>query len=82
MAQTGEGETVVDFSLFFDANASGDVKAWANFDGTNKDLVNGLVEPIHVSEIDFVNNFLEIGWYGKKSLYKCTQKDELWIQSY
>lgn len=82
MAQTGEGETVVDFSLFFDANASGDVKAWANFDGTNRELVNGLVEPIHVSEIDFVNNFLEIGWYGKKSLYKCTQKDELWIQSY
>lgn len=82
MAQTGENETVVDFSLFFDTNASGDVKVWANFDGTNKDLVNGLVEPIHVSEIDFVNNFLEIGWYGKKSLYKCTQKDELWIQSY
>lgn len=82
MAQTGEGETVVDFSLFFDTNASGDVKVWANFEGTNKDLVNGLVEPIHVSEIDFVNNFLEIDWYGKKSLYKCTQKDELWIQSY
>lgn len=82
MAQTGENETVVDFSLFFDTNASGDVKVWANFDGTNKDLVNGLVEPIHVSEIDFVNNFLEISWYGKKSLYKCTQKDELWIQSY
>ena len=82
MAQTGENETMVDFSLFFDTNASGDVKVWANFDGTNKDLVNGIVEPIHVSSIDFVNNFLEINWYGKKSLYKCTQMDELWIQSY
>lgn len=82
MAQTGENETVVDFSLFFDTNASGDTKVWANFEGTNRDLVNGLVEPIHVSAIDFVNNFLEIGWYGKKSLYKCTQMDDLWIQSY
>ena len=81
-AETGENETVVDFSLFFDTNASGDVKVWANFEGTNRELVNGLVEPIHVSAIDFVNNFLEISWYGKKSLYKCTQMDELWIQSY
>lgn len=81
LAQTGEGETVVDWSLFFDNSASGDTKVWANFEGTNADLVNGLVEPIHVSEIDFVNNFLEISWFGKKSRYKCTQKDELWIQS-
>lgn len=81
-AETGENETVVDFSLFFDTDASGDVKVWANFEGTNRELVNGLVEPIHVSAIDFVNNFLEISWYGKKSLYKCTQMDELWIQSY
>ena len=81
-AETGEAETVVDFSLFFDTNASGETKVWANFEGTNRDLVNGLVEPIHVSAIDFVNNFLEISWYGKKSLYKCTQQDELWIQSY
>lgn len=82
LAETGEGETVADWSLFFDNSASGDTKVWANFEGTSADLVNGLVEPIHVSEIDFVNNFLEITWYGKKSLYKCTQKDELWIQSY
>lgn len=82
LAETGENETVVDWSLFFDDTASGDTKVWANFDGTNRELVNGLVEPIHVSAIDFVNNFLEISWYGKKSLYKCTQMDELWIQSY
>ena len=82
MASTGEDETVEDWSLFFDTNASGDNKVWANFEGTSKNLVNGLVEPIHVSGIDFVNNFLEITWYGKKSRYKCTQMDELWIQSY
>ena len=82
LAETGENETIVDWSLFFDNSASGDTKVWANFEGTNRELVNGLVEPIHVSAIDFVNNFLEISWYGKKSLYKCTQQDELWIQSY
>ena len=82
LAETGENETIVDWSLFFDNSASGDTKVWANFEATSLDLKNGLVEPIHVSAIDFVNNFLEISWYGKKSLYKCTQQDELWIQSY
>lgn len=81
LAETGEGETIVDWSMFFDNSASGDSKVWVNFEGTNADLENGLVEPIHVSEIDFVNNFLEITWFGRKSRYKCTKKDELWIQS-
>lgn len=82
MATTAEDETIGDWSLFFDTDASGDVKVWANFEGTNAGLVNGIVEPVHASGIDFVNNFLEITWYGKKSRYKCTQLDDLWIQSY
>ena len=79
-AETAEGETVGDWSMDFDANAHGDKAVWANFAGTSDGLSEGLVYPIKVSEIDFVNNFLEIAWYGTTSRYKCTKKDELWIE--
>lgn len=79
-ATTAENETVSDWSMDFDTNASGDSKVWANFAGTSDGLSEGLVYPIHVTEIDFVNNFLEVSWFGTTSRYKCTEKDELWIE--
>ena len=79
-ATTAENEVVGDWSMDFDTNASGDTAVWANFAGTSAGLSQGLVYPIHVTEIDFVNNFLEVSWFGTTSRYKCTQKDELWIE--
>lgn len=79
-ATTAENEVISDWSMDFDTNATGDSAVWANFAGTNAELSQGLVYPIKVSEIDFVNNFLEISWFGTTSRYKCTAKDELWIE--
>ena len=79
-ATTAENEVVGDWSMDFDTNATGDTAVWANFAGTSDGLSQGLVYPIKVSEIDFVNNFLEISWFGTTSRYKCTAKDELWIE--
>ena len=79
-ATTAEGETVGDWSMDFDTNATGDTKVWANFAGTSAELSQGLVYPIHVTEIDFVNNFLQISWGDTRLNYKCTAKDELWIE--
>lgn len=80
VAETAEGEVVSDWSMDFDTDAWGDEAIWANFAGTSSELSEGLVYPIHVTEIDFVNNFLEVSWFGTTSRYKCTQKDELWIE--
>ena len=79
-ATTAENEVVGDWSMDFDTNAHGGTAVWANFAGTSDGLSGGLVYPIKVTEIDFVNNFLEISWFGTKSRYKCTAKDELWIE--
>ena len=79
-ATTAENEVVGDWSMDFDTNAHGDTAVWANFAGTSDGLSEGLVYPIKVTEIDFVNNFLEISWFGTKARYKCTAKDELWVE--
>lgn len=79
-ATTSENEIVGDWSMDFDTNATGDTAVWANFIGTSKGLSEGLVYPIHVTEINFVDYFLEISWLGTTSRYKCTKKDELWIE--
>lgn len=77
---TAENEVIGDWSLFFSELSSRDKAVWANFEGTSDGLSEGLVYPIKVTEIDFVNNFLQISWSGPTLLYKCTEKDVLWIE--
>lgn len=77
---TAENEVIGDWSLFFSELSSRDKAVWANYEGTSEGVSLGLVYPIHVTEIDFVNNFLQISWSGPTLLYKCTEKDELWIE--
>lgn len=81
LAETAEGETVPTFTLEAIANQSQTYKLEYQYSGTNEDTEQGLVYPIHVSEIDFVNNFLVIDFGGTEIKYKRTAKDELWIQS-
>lgn len=80
LAETAEGETVSTFTLQTLANQK--LNGWLEYEysGTNADTELGLVYPIHVSEIDFVNNFLVIDFSGTEIKYKRTAKDELWIQ--
>lgn len=81
LAETAEGETVSTFTLETIADQSEAAKLEYQYSGTNEDTEQGLVYPIHVSEIDFVNNFLVIDFGGAVIKYKRTAKDELWIQS-
>lgn len=81
LAETAEGETVSTFTLNAIANQRSASKLEYEYSGTNQDTELGLVYPIHVSEIDFVNNFLVVAFGGTKIKYKRTAKDELWIQS-
>ena len=80
LAETAEGETVSTFTLEMIANQKTSNKLEYEYSGTNQDTEQGLVYPIHVSEIDFVNNFLVIDFGGTEIKYKRTAKDELWIQ--
>lgn len=80
LAETAEGETVPTFTLETLANQETSSKLEYEYSGTNQDTTLGLVYPIHVSEIDFVNNFLVIDFGGTEIKYKRTAKDELWIQ--
>ena len=80
LAETAEGETVSTFTLETIANQETSSKLEYGYSGTNADTSLGLVYPIHVSEIDFVNNFLVIDFGGTEIKYKRTAKDELWIQ--
>lgn len=80
LAETAEGETVATFTLETIANQRQSNKLEYQYNGTNADTSLGLVYPIHVSEIDFVNNFLVIDFGGTEIKYKRTAKDELWIQ--
>lgn len=80
LAETAEGETVSTFTLNTTANQRSDSKLEYEYSGTNQDTELGLVYPIHVSEIDFVNNFLVIDFGGTEIKYKRTAKDGLWIQ--
>lgn len=80
LAETAEGETVSTFTLNTIANQRSASMLEYEYSGTNQDTEQGLVYPIHVSEIDFVNNFLVVAFGGVKIKYKRTAKDELWIQ--
>ena len=80
LAETAEGETIPTFTLQMIANQRQASKLEYEYSGTNNDTSLGLVYPIHVSEIDFVNNFLVIDFDGTEIKYKRTAKDELWIQ--
>ena len=80
LAETAEGETVSTFTLEILANQKQTYRLEYEYSGTNEDTEQGLVYPIHVSEIDFVNNFLVIDFGGTEIKYKRTAKDELWIQ--
>lgn len=80
LAETAEGETVSTFTLETPANQRTSSRLEYTYSGTNADTSLGLVYPIHVSEIDFVNNFLVIDYGGTEIKYKRTAKDELWIQ--
>ena len=80
LAETAEGETVSTFTLQTLADQIAVSKLEYEYSGTNEDTSLGLVYPIHVSEIDFVNNFLVIDFAGTEIKYKRTAKDELWIQ--
>lgn len=80
LAETAEGETLPTFTLETIADQSDAAKLEYQYSGTNEDTEQGLVYPIHVSEIDFVNNFLVIDFGGAVIKYKRTAKDELWIQ--
>lgn len=81
LAQTAEGEAIPTFTLETLANQRTSLRLEYEYGGTNEDTKLGLVYPIHVSEIDFVNNFLVIDFGGTEIKYKRTAKDELWIQS-
>ncbi|MGN1467652.1 MAG: hypothetical protein ACI4W1_05035 [Ruminococcus sp.] len=80
LAETAEGETVSSFTLETIANQMTSGELEYEYSGTNEDTSLGLVYPIHVSEIDFVNNFLVINFGGTEIKYKRTAKEELWIQ--
>ena len=80
MAETAEGESLPTFRLQPIVNQKAASKLEYQYAGTNEDTEQGLVYPIHVSEIDFVNNFLVIDFGGTEIKYKRTAKDELWIQ--
>ena len=80
LAETAEGESLPTFTLTTIANQRAASKLEYQYSGTNDDTELGLVYPIHVSEIDFVNNFLVIDFGGTEIKYKRTAKDELWIQ--
>lgn len=80
LAETAEGETISTFTLETLAHQRQTNRLEYQYSGTNDDTSLGLVYPIHVSEIDFVNNFLVIDFGGTKIKYKRTAKDELWIQ--
>lgn len=80
LAETAEGETVSTFTLEAIAKQITYSRLEYEYSGTNADTTLGLVYPIHVSEIDFVNNFLVIDFGGTEIKYKRTAKDELWIQ--
>lgn len=79
LAETAEGETVPTFTLEMLADQKQTYRLEYEYRGTNEDTEQGLVYPIHVSEIDFVNNFLVIDFGGTEIKYKRTAKDELWI---
>lgn len=79
LAETAEGETVSTFTLEATARQITYSRLEYEYSGTNADTQYGLVYPIHVSEIDFVNNFLVIDFGGTEIKYKRTAKDELWI---
>lgn len=78
-AVTAEGESLAVFTLDAIANQQTSYKLEYQYNGTSEDTQYGLVYPIHVSEIDFVNNFLVIDYGGTEVKYKRTAKDELWI---
>ena len=80
LAETAEGESVSTFTLQTIENQGTSNGLEYEYSGTNEDVSLGLVYPIHVSEIDFVNNFLVIDFGGVEIKYKRTAKDELWIQ--
>ena len=80
LAETAEGEAIPTFKLETIANQRTYYRLEYEYSGTNADTSLGLVYPIHVSEIDFVNNFLVIDFGGTEIKYKRTAKDELWIQ--
>lgn len=79
LAQTAEGEDLATFTLETLADQRQSFMLEYEYSGTNEDVSLGLVYPIHVSEIDFVNNFLVIDFGGTEIKYKRTAKDELWI---
>lgn len=79
LAETAEGESVSTFTLQTIENQGTSNGLEYEYSGTNDDVSLGLVYPIHVSEIDFVNNFLVIDFSGAEIKYKRTAKDELWI---
>ena len=80
LPETAEGEYLPTFTLETIANQGISNGLEYECYGTNEDVSLGLVYPIHVSEIDFVNNFLVIDFNGVEIKYKRTAKDELWIQ--
>lgn len=80
LAETAEGETIPTFTLETLANQRQSYRLEYEYSGTNEGTEQDLVYPIHVSEIDFVNNFLVIDFGGTEIKYKRTAKDELWIQ--
>ena len=80
LAETAEGESIPTFTLEMLANQKQSYRLEYQYGGTNEETEQGLVYPIHVSEIDFVNNFLVIDYGGTEIKYKRTAKDELWIQ--
>ena len=79
LAETAEGESLSTFTLQALAKQITYSRLEYEYSGTNADTVQGLVYPIHVSEIDFVNNFLVVNFGGTEIKYKRTAKDELWI---
>lgn len=79
LAETAEGESISTFNLQTIADQRQSYRLEYEYNGTNEDTSLGLVYPIHVSEIDFVNNFLVIDFGGTEVKYKRTAKDELWI---
>lgn len=80
LAETAEGESLATFTLETLANQLSSFMIEYQYSGTNEGTELGLVYPIHVSEIDFVNNFLVVDYGGTEIKYKRTAKDELWIQ--
>lgn len=80
LAETAEGESLATFTLETLANQLSSFMIEYQYSGTNEGTKLGLVYPIHVSEIDFVNNFLVVDYGGTEIKYKRTAKDELWIQ--